>query len=72
MHLFTKHRLTLVGFKSEQPISSERDGCRGASGQLGGHRRTGRGQARTPRACSGGRNTHVLILPQYYKHKLNP
>lgn len=48
-----------VGTESEQPVSFERNCCRGTSGQLGGHRRTGWGQKRTARAGSGGRNKHT-------------
>lgn len=60
-----------VGTESEQPLSSERDCCRGASGELAGYRRTGRGQERTARARPGDRHSHTITLCTYCtcKHK---
>lgn len=54
-----------VGTESEQPISSERDRCRGPSGELAGHRRTGRGEERAARAGPGERITHTTTLCTY-------
>lgn len=56
-----------VGTESEQPLSSERDCCRGASGELAGYRRTGRGQERTARARPGDRHTHT-VTPSHSAH----
>lgn len=55
----TPSRVPSVGTESEQPLSSARDCCRGASGELAGYRRTGRGQERTARARPGDRHSHT-------------
>lgn len=65
----TPSREPLVGTESKQPVSFKRDCCRGASGELAGHWRTGRGQERTARACPGDRDTDTSKTARTCKNK---